>query len=489
MKKDYPGKLYESGTIYISEKDPRASQLSNYIINDGVDNWGIERRIRLPIVFDYTSFKPRYESDEWWYFNQDTKKVHVMIEEAMKIRMGELINREKEGSLTEKEKEEWSHYEAVIELYSHEAAKRALEQHADLLYDIQENSVIEAEDKIQHSKKEYRTKSKAEDATDSLPSNLAIITNNQYRESLSLRQSGGNYLLPLASTDGLSYDGNNLYFKGLPASEATLREINKDKNIPIESIDLPLLRMFYSIILADFETNARKFGVVNESVIVYVPDLAVLLGKKRNLSKNDLNSIIEKTASFQTIYGVLKDQKRPNGIGSALPLLTWMGYHEETNTIQFASPYMTELIRRIYNVSIRRDKQGAPKIKKDGSLLLEVSHSYLVKSSIVKERNKRAVEIVMVVVTTIEQAGKKVPHLKARTIVERIPQLQEAYEKATVTNKNRVLSRAFKKAWELLETQTSLRKKYPDIVLPDPNDPQNIPTVTTLDMVFEFPHK
>ena len=51
------------------------------------------------------------------------------------------------------------------------------------------------------------------------------------------------------------------------------------------------------------------------------------------------------------------------------------------------------------------------------------------------------------------------------------------------------LARAFKKAWELLETQTNLRKKYPDIILPDPNNLQNIPTTSNIDkLVFEFPH-
>ena len=178
-----------------------------------------------------------------------------------------------------------------------------------------------------------------------------------------------------------------------------------------------LLRMFYSIILSDFEQNTKKLGVVNEIVTVYVPDLAAILGKKRNLSKNDITSIIEKTSSFQTIYGVIKDPDRPNGIGTAVPLLVWMGYDAETNTIRFASPYMTRLIKRIYNVSIRKDRKGSPQLKKDGTPLLDVSHSYLVKSSIVKERNKRAVEIVMVIVTTIEQSGKNTPHLKANTIL------------------------------------------------------------------------
>lgn len=63
------------------------------------------------------------------------------------------------------------------------------------------------------------------------------------------------------------------------------------------------------------------------------------------------------------------------------------------------------------------------------------------------------------------------------------------YNNTPAKHKNRVLTRAFKKAWELLETQTNLRKKYPDIILPDPNNPQNIPTTSNINkLVFEFPH-
>ena len=389
------------------------------------------------------------------------------------------------NNLTSKEKNSLNACSTVLDITPHIGAQQAVNTYPD--YILGKITMSEPDDA--KKKKSYRTKSKADNTTDNLPSNLAIITNDKYKNSLTLQQNGGAYLQPLATTEGLQYDGENLFFQGFPASEATLREINKDKDVPIEAIDLPLLRMFYSIILSDFEQNTKKLGVVNEIVTVYVPDLAAILGKKRNLSKNDITSIIEKTSSFQTIYGVIKDPDRPNGIGTAVPLLVWMGYDAETNTIRFASPYMTRLIKRIYNVSIRKNRKGSPQLKKDGTPLLEVSHSYLVKSSIVKERNKRAVEIVIVVVTTIEQSGKNTPHLKASTIINRIPQLKKTYNDTPAKHKNRVLTRAFKKAWELLETQTNLRKKYPDIILPDPNNPQNIPTTSNLNkLVFEFPH-
>lgn len=475
MEKNFNGKTGQSDVIKIPVKDPRtASTVANYV----------------DVILDFTDFNPPYwlRSDKdtgeghWWYYQTQNNTIHVLIAEDVRKEFVSLMTRKNnDEKLTCGEIKTLEAYAALLNSTPHMGAQQATDTYPDYIL-----GKITTPDNV---KKSYRTKSKADNTTDNLPSNLAIITNDKYKNSLTLQQNGGAYLQPLATTEGLQYDGENLFFQGFPASEATLREINKDKDVPIEAIDLPLLRMFYSIILSDFEQNTKKLGVVNEIVTVYVPDLAAILGKKRNLSKNDITSIIEKTSSFQTIYGVIKDPDRPNGIGTAVPLLVWMGYDAESNTIRFASPYMTRLIKRIYNVSIRKDRKGSPHLKKDGTPLLEVSHSYLIKSSIVKERNKRAVEIVMVVVTTIEQSGKNTPHLKANTIIERIPQLQRAFNKTkTTSNKNLLLSRTFKKAWELLESQTKLRDKYPNITLPDSNNPKNIPTTSTLNMVFTFPH-
>ena len=475
MEKNFNGKTGQSDVIKIPVKDPRtASTVANYV----------------DVILDFTDFNPPYwlRSDKdtgeghWWYYQTQNNTIHVLIAEDVRKEFVSLMTRKNnDEKLTCEEIKTLEAYAALLNATPHMGAQQATDTYPDYIL-----GKITTPDNV---KKSYRTKSKADNTTDNLPSNLAIITNDKYKNSLTLQQNGGAYLQPLATTEGLQYDGENLFFQGFPASEATLREINKDKDVPIEAIDLPLLRMFYSIILSDFEQNTKKLGVVNEIVTVYVPDLAAILGKKRNLSKNDITSIIEKTSSFQTIYGVIKDPDRPNGIGTAVPLLVWMGYDAESNTIRFASPYMTRLIKRIYNVSIRKDRKGSPHLKKDGTPLLEVSHSYLIKSSIVKERNKRAVEIVMVVVTTIEQSGKNTPHLKANTIIERIPQLQRAFNKTkTTSNKNLLLSRTFKKAWELLESQTKLRDKYPNITLPDSNNPKNIPTTSTLNMVFTFPH-
>lgn len=330
--------------------------------------------------------------------------------------------------------------------------------------------------------RQYRTRAKAS-SLDALPDTMPVITINNYQNAISLYQKGNAYLQPLSSVDGLKFDNGKLYFNGMPFTTAKLQQLRTKEGI--ENIDLPLLRTFYGIILRNFERTYTESKQLQESVKIYVPDLAAYLGKSRNISKTDIESIIGKVSSFQTVVGIVKQPKNGRIYENILPVLLFTGYNEADNTIGFTSPYMNQVIQDVWQVSIRRDKKQQPKLKKNGEPQRLPAYSYLVKSSIGKERNKKAVEIVVTVVTLIEQAGDNIPRIKASTIVERNPQLKESIDNAKSTaDKNKMLKRAFTKAWELLRKQTRLTEVYQDIEIPD-----TVPTVNTLDIVFEFPHK
>lgn len=294
MGKNFNGKVGESDVIKIPIHDsrPTTPDTNSYI----------------SVVLDFTISNSPYQLKNnkntgegyWWYYDSKSNIVHILIAEEIRKEFVDLMKIR--NNLTSEEKNSLNACSTILDITPHIGAQQAVNTYPDYIFG--KITMLEPDDA--KKKKSYRTKSKADNTTDNLPSNLAIITNDKYKNSLTLQQNGGAYLQPLATTEGLQYDGENLFFQGFPASEATLREINKDKDVPIEAIDLPLLRMFYSIILSDFEQNTKKLGVVNEIVTVYVPDLAAILGKKRNLSKNDITSIIEKTSSFQTIYELLK---------------------------------------------------------------------------------------------------------------------------------------------------------------------------------------
>lgn len=331
-----------------------------------------------------------------------------------------------------------------------------------------------------------RTRAKAGDVYKKIPQNLAVPTLPGYQHGLSLYQNGNAYLQPLTSTDGLKFQNGLMYFAGEQmrrVSEVELQNMKTKEGI--ENIDLALLRVFYSIILSAFEATGCK--TLKPNITLFVPDLAEFLGLQRNLNKQDLARVISKTQQFHNIVGVMHETRNGKPTQSLYQVLNFESYDDKKNTITFSSPYMNHVIETVYNIAIRRDKKGAPRLKSNGEPMRLVSHSYLVKSEISKERNKTAVENVIIITTLIEQAGENVPRIKASTIIERNPQLQQRLKNST--NKRQFLKRTFEKTWELLRTKTRLQEVYKNIQLPDPKDPASIPTVATLEStVFSFPH-
>lgn len=364
----------------------------------------------------------------------------------------------------------------------------------DLLMDLWENlSIGEAVKFIEHFKskipeKKNRTKGRAGDrVVERLPEALATITLKEYQNAMSLYEDGHAYLSALHSTDGLKFKDGKMYFATnalAPISEAQLQNMKTKENI--NEIDLPLLRTYYSIILNECQITQK----VPEIVTCFVPDLSQFFGTGRNPSQDKIDSMIEKTQKFHNIVGLIKTAYGD----SIFPVLNFEGYDKEKNTISFSSPYMTYLIEKVLSERSPARMKINPKTnkplleKKTQKPQIKPAYSYVIKSEIVKERNKYAVENVVIIVTTIEQAGGTGAHISANTIIERNAQLRQALE--TSSKPNQLLKRCFTKTFELLRTKTKLEELYPGIELPDPNNPINIPTKKTLyTTVYEIKHK
>ena len=331
----------------------------------------------------------------------------------------------------------------------------------------------------------YRTKAKAEKAgaITEAPTSLAIPTLSSYQYSMSLYKEGGAYLQPLSSMDGLRFKGGKLYFDGArmkEVSEAELRDLRTKEGI--EELDLTALRFYYSILFNQFQLSSYK---VLQDI---VPISASILTGRNDPNKMDINAAIAKVQSFHNVMGVVKGTRNGKPTESYYQVLNFEYYDEKKNIIAFSSPYMNYVIKTIYNLSIRKTKDGKARLKKNGTPLMLPSHSYMIDSSIVKERNKAAAENVVILVTLIEQAGDNIPRIKASTLIERNVQLAERLE--TAENPRALLKRVFTKTWELLRTKTRLTEFYKNIQLPDPKDPAFMPTMRTLDkVVFTFPHE
>lgn len=333
---------------------------------------------------------------------------------------------------------------------------------------------------------------------------IYTITHRNYTNGLTFNPKDSHLIAVPYSEQPAKVEDGVLKFANLSFSEAKLMEWSNNQRNKIENVDLPLLNLLYSIILNQLSEKYKDLATIEDisaldmSVKIYVPHFAKITNRASNLNKKTTEAIVNEIASFNNIVGVLKnkidgcDEEKE----SILPVLLFLGYEESTNTVEFTSPYMTRLIQTIYHESIKRDSQGAIRYKKNGNIELNPSHSKLVKTAIVNEKNKVAVEIVFEVVKVIERTGSNhTPNIKAITLIERVPQLairlnkiDESNVKNPRSNKNTVLKRAFTRAWELLESHTCLREVYKDIELPDPRNPKNIPKINTLQQVFVFPH-
>lgn len=442
------------------------------------------------VDFEYTDIVPVYMiGDAWWNFDEDSRIIHVLVNRKLKDRYIELAKKKRE-CLTEEEYSELYSYETLLNTSPYIAVDRFLAQRSEFVKESSQNADITKSKKNGESeKKEYRTKKKAGEITD-VPSQMPLITNPTWQNAITYNDDDKAYLQPLTSADGLVFENGILYFEGMPATSARLSHLYTKDNI--EDFNLPMLRVFYAIILNKFQKTWKEDKTVDDVVKFYIPDLAKQLGKNYKISQSDTSSIINTILSFQNIMGIIDRGKRGNDI---LPVLVFLGNDTEANTIKFASPYMVRVIQDVYKASIRKSKIKLDIPNKNSAPKLLPSHTYIPNLKLGKERNQKAVEIVCIVMTTIEQAGSRgTAHISARTIVERNQLLKQSIDNtSSASNKNKYLERAFSRAWELLRTHTDILKKYKNIQLPDPKEKdfkaKYIPTMGTLDMVFEFPHE
>lgn len=328
-----------------------------------------------------------------------------------------------------------------------------------------------------------------------MPDNLALPSIVPYQNAMSVVENPAAHLQPIvqALADKLKFEDGVLYFEGMNASGVNLVQYYDKTPRGVSELDLPTLRALYSVIFEDIAVNtltnpdemAAKIKdpqYIGHSVKIYLNEFLKMLGYAPNSSEAMKNFAIAKIMSFNKVLGLLDVGRRTS---SKYPVMLFMGYNAEDGTLSFSSPYINVVIMKTLMASIQTDKQGKPKLKRNGEPFMLPSHTFLVKSSIAKERNKRAAEIVCIVTTLIEQAGDNIPHIKARTIIDRCPDLKNALENAaTSSDKGKILRRAFTKAWELLPKYTLLAETYSNIKFPTA-----IPTASDLNITFEFPHE
>ena len=345
--------------------------------------------------------------------------------------------------------------------------------------------------------KKYKTKKLAE-ASDSdtkalivsnYPDNVATLTYKPFQYATSLFQEGNAYLQAGIDTSNLKLKDGKLFFEDENSKvlrELTEVELKNCRNWePITEITgLPFLRAYYSILLGTYQEALRQGKPLLENIKIYVPDLLEYLGLQRNANRQTIDKIVNQMVSFNNVIRNGKPRQ------SYYAIFLFGKYEEHSNTITVWSPYLIKVIETIIGEAIKIDsKTKLPKLDKNGKTIPLATNSFLIKSSIYGERNQAAVENVIIIIQVIEQAGNFTPNIKASTIIERNPIFKYRLDESSSRHKTQLLERVFKRTWELLREQTHLTDVYKNIQLPDPDDPKNIPTIKTLNMVFTFPHE
>lgn len=342
------------------------------------------------------------------------------------------------------------------------------------------------------NKKTYRTKAKAKEHGDltEMPKDYAIPTFRGYEASVNFTvddKAKAHLMKPLDQEVTLRFSNGNIFIDN---GNGELREIsemeleNLTTKERIDYIDLPTLMVFYNIILNDFKKSG--FKTLKDKYTIHIPELFSYLGIDQRINQKNIDRVKRLVESYHNMIGVYYSE---DGRRNREPVLIFMGDSDEYNTISFGSPYLNHVIEAICKDAIRRNKKGIVETQSNGIPLFEANHSYLIKPEIHNEKNKIAIKNVEIIITGIEQAGRKGYHVSGKTILERNMQLAERL-KSDPQHAAQFLKRVFKKTWELLETKTRLKDYYIDIELPDPNDPKVIPTLKGLeDFTVEISHK
>ena len=350
--------------------------------------------------------------------------------------------------------------------------------------------------------KKYKTKKLAESndsdtkalIVSNYPDNIATPTYKPYQYATSLFQEGNAYLQAGIDTSNLKVKDGKLFFEDPSGILKELTEVEL-KNCktwePITEVKgLPFLRAYYSILLGTYQEALRQGKPLLENIRIYVPDLLEYLGLQRNANKQTIDKIVNQMVSFNNVIGVMNYIRNGKPRQSYYAIFLFGKYEEQSNTITVWSPYLIKVIETVIGEAIKIDsKTKLPKLDKNGKTIPLATNSFLIKSSIYSERNQAAVENVIIIIQVIEQAGNFTPNIKASTIIERNPIFKYRLDESSSRHKTQLLERVFKRTWELLREQTHLSDVYKNIQLPDPNDPNNIPTAKTLNMVFSFPHE
>lgn len=243
------------------------------------------------------------------------------------------------------------------------------------------------------------------------------------------------------------------------------------QDIQLKDIDLRPLKAVYTLIFKALEKGEIKLeDLRNKHIEIYVEDLNNLVGIQERENKESIPRIVQDLINLQRFYGYFYDKSTLQSI------INVISYNHDTNKVKIASGYISNIATQIL-------------LEQNTEQDIKLLNSYMVNMTAYKQKDYQAYLIFIRIIRLIEQTGdnKTIPQIKPSTIIAENLQLLESFK--ADSNKTRWLKRHFKKALELLQTDSNLKDKYINIQLPDPNKEENIPTLKTMNsLIYKFKH-
>lgn len=312
-----------------------------------------------------------------------------------------------------------------------------------------------------------------------------VISDEKYRGALTTQQNKNAYIA-LMNPDffkRLDFENGTVMFDQETAG--IVKKYSKGKYTDVQDLDFPLLTQIY--------TAAVKSNVQHDAftITVSLPQFFREMGVE--MQKGNAPDIMAKLHSFENCVGIMQGTQTVSKLFSIIQL------DMKNQTMTFAVPYIMKLSE------VLAKKNHVEKKTRQGALIdyQQPYHNILVHSSIAKERNKTAVELVYLITTglvrrayrpdikTYRKKDAKTQHpervtysISFRSLINDAPLLRgriQSYK--DVKDKNRALRRAFEKAYELIDKKTDAAEWFIDL-----QGNRIIPTMTTLDDELIFTH-
>lgn len=312
-----------------------------------------------------------------------------------------------------------------------------------------------------------------------------VISDKKYQGALTT-QANKNAYIALMNPDffkRLDFENGTVMFDKETAG--IVKQYSKGKYTDVQDLDFPLLQQLYT---AAVKSNIRHDAF---TITVSLPQFFREMGIE--VSKGNAPDIMGKLHSFENCVGIMPGTQTVSKLFSIIQL------DMKNQTMTFAVPYIMKLSE------VLAEKNHVEKKTRQGALIdyQQPYHNTLVHSSIAKERNKTAVELVYLITTGLLQRGylpdiqtyrkkgaktqypERVTYsISFRSLINNAPLLRgriQLYKETS--NKNNALRRAFEKAYQLIDKKTDAAEWFVDL-----HGNRIIPTMATLDDELTFTH-